>query len=40
MIGTTIPITPGQPSRKIKIIAIPIKAKGKVIEAKKIGILS
>lgn len=40
MIGTMIPITPGHPSRTIKIIAIPIKAKGKVNEAKNMGILS
>lgn len=36
----TIPIIPGQPSRNINMTAIPVKANGKVIEAKNIGILS
>ena len=38
--GMTMPMTPGHPSLKIKMIAIPIKANGKVIEAKNIGIFS
>lgn len=35
-----IPISPGHPSLTNKIIAIPMKANGKVKDAKNIGILS
>lgn len=38
--GTTIPITPGHPSRIIKMMAIPTNAKGNTKEAKKIGIFN
>jgi hypothetical protein len=40
MIGIMIPMTPGQPSRKIRMIVIPVKANGNTSEAKKIGIFS
>ncbi len=39
-IGTKIPNTPGQPSRIIRIIAIPVNEKGKINDAKNIGIFN
>lgn len=38
--GIIIPMIPGHPSRINKMIAIPIKAKGKVNDAKNIGIFT
>ena len=40
MIGIITPMTPGQPSRKRRMIVIPTNANGNVIAAKNIGILS
>ncbi len=34
------PMTPGHPSRNIRMIVIPVKANGNTSEAKKIGIFS